>query len=983
MKHRYFFDQQDYELIRLVDSFREARERGFPSPQLDASLHPHGIIEMGTSYSMRIANALVTLLDSLRDGDRSHRLQALQRLHDEVLHSSQSSLRYNTGRVLIQLMKDLARATSEEQRLLLAHDFHQAAQGTPRVVRRLLARYHLLEMPEEWNQQTFDHHVHDSNTGGRKNPAHLVMDAWVKGIRFLTVIYYNSITPETMDELLHAARIMDMQVRVGIEFKAAYRGRFVDIVWSPSECRDQQQFLDLMRMPAYQDLMREFRPVSQWMKAHTLALLRAWNERLSDELGEELGIVPPKLDEEDFLRVVGIKMPVPLHLAEYIHQSLCQVLPPCQEPGDEQTALCRLTPDTIAEKWLCPARNPDIVFPVGPDPSMPAVMRRAPEVLLAQLGALPHGQVILNLAGLTAADVLELLWRGRGRITHLELFNLREWSSGRLQHAAEINRLQLAINEGSAPELKWVIQEIMAKDTNEKGVTARQRLFEAILRDLSRFQGYYAHTPLGVRMGTDSTSRSHHTHGMGIAFVETLPARVQRALSRRRDEQRLFLPVHKPIYRVREYHRRQETDSFWGKVWNRLLPFLGVRRAEGWKMEQKTARVAPDGNLVTLGGVTKEGVFSDKNRLIPSRIEDLPRSERLCYLNESVASWLKVWAGFLPAQWAFWYTDGWWVLVWFGASLWYLITLGRNIVQAMLSGGAINRTMLLPWKRYVSWRRIADSLLYTGLSVLLLEVGIRVWLLEDACGLTVRNNALAVYTVIALCNGVYISMHNMFRGFPKEAIVGNLFRSAFAVPLSYVMGEGLYQLFALAGVADPMMLTQNCAAITSKCASDTVAAIIEGIADRNQCLRLRYWDYDTKLAQIFACFSRQELLFTHENIQDYFDRPRELWNMVRERDPDAAREAAVNMLDIMYFWYYLPRAGQVFRRRLAAMPAAEKKVLLGMQHLLELEKEISTVLLDGLLGKNFGPALAFYLDYHTTYLRQMSRVARHGGWGQK
>ena len=45
---------------------------------------------------------------------------------------------------------------------------------------------------------------------------------------------------------------------------------------------------------------------------------------------------------------------------------------------------------------------------------------------------------------------------------------------------------------------------------------------------------------------------------------------------------------------------------------------------------------------------------------------------------------------------------------------------------------------------------MADSLLYTGVSVPLLEVVVRLWLLQDIMGLTVQDNALAVYTVIAM-----------------------------------------------------------------------------------------------------------------------------------------------------------------------------------------------------------------------------------------
>lgn len=63
---------------------------------------------------------------------------------------------------------------------------------------------------------------------------------------------------------------------------------------------------------------------------------------------------------------------------------------------------------------------------------------------------------------------------------------------------------------------------------------------------------------------------------------------------------------------------------------------------------------------------------------------------------------------------------------------------------------------------------MADSLLYTGISVPLLEVVVRLWLLQDLMGLTVQDNALAVYTVIAMINSAYISGHNIYRGCPRR-----------------------------------------------------------------------------------------------------------------------------------------------------------------------------------------------------------------------
>lgn len=153
---------------------------------------PFGIKELAESKGLRIANSVVHLLESLERGDEEYRLQALRGLRDEILNTAEGSLPKNTARVLLQIMKELVRAGGNYfQQLKLAHDFRTAAFGKPRLIRHYLKTYHLLEMPEEWNQVTFDDHVHDANTKGRKSPAHLIMDAWIKGICRLRVIYYH------------------------------------------------------------------------------------------------------------------------------------------------------------------------------------------------------------------------------------------------------------------------------------------------------------------------------------------------------------------------------------------------------------------------------------------------------------------------------------------------------------------------------------------------------------------------------------------------------------------------------------------------------------------------------------------------------------------------------------------------------------------------------------------------------------------------
>jgi hypothetical protein len=191
---RYLFDRKDCELTRIANdvlsSSKYARKPYF------SYFHPNGIKEMAETKGLRSAYAVAQLLSSLEIGGVEDRLNALRSLRLEVIDTAEGPMPKNTARVLLQIMKDLVRAYGDPRRQLeLAQDFRMTASGKPRIVRRRLEQHHLLEMPEEWNQITFDDHVHDTNTKGRKSSTHLIMDAWIKGIRRLRVIHYNFTEP--------------------------------------------------------------------------------------------------------------------------------------------------------------------------------------------------------------------------------------------------------------------------------------------------------------------------------------------------------------------------------------------------------------------------------------------------------------------------------------------------------------------------------------------------------------------------------------------------------------------------------------------------------------------------------------------------------------------------------------------------------------------------------------------------------------------
>ncbi len=76
--------------------------------------------------------------------------------------------------------------------------------------------------------------------------------------------------------------------------------------------------------------------------------------------------------------------------------------------------------------------------------------------------------------------------------------------------------------------------------------------------------------------------------------------------------------------------------------------------------------------------------------------------------------------------------------------------------------------LVLTGGSWINWSRISDSLMYTGLSVVLLEGFTRNVVLGHILGITVDKAPLLVFSIIALANGLYkvLLRNNIFRGFP-------------------------------------------------------------------------------------------------------------------------------------------------------------------------------------------------------------------------
>jgi hypothetical protein len=1007
-KSRLFFDNNDHILLNIVNDVlnRDIIDQDIKD-LLTSYLHPHGIKEMTASTGLRIAYAAIHLLGSLEAGKAIDRQNALRLLRDEVFCSSQQGvLHNNTARILLEIMKELVRSKDDYvNQLQLARDFRMATFGKPRFIRRQLAKHHLIEMPEEWNQIAFDDHVHDANTKGRKSPTHMVMDAWIKGIRSLNVIYYNFINVDVATELMESSEIMGISVRIGIEYLARFRGRYIKFFWLPRGFADRQAFIDFLNRGATRCFMEEGRKVSEYQQDYVFSVLDEFNRKHRLVINEVYGTDLAPIVSSDFLAFVGSGQPSLHHLAKYIHTLLFpemrQVVNRLRSEyeGAEEEERLRirhaievmnaLDPDAIVESFLQPSKNPGVHNPNEPHegPNVPELLLLSPEKLLERVANLNAGfRVTLNLTGLSPADVLELLYDCKGRITHLEIFNLKDHAAGIAGHNAEINRLQLAINQGNVIKLKRVINKII-QDTGMEAdpVVAAERTTKltAILHDMPSLQGYYKNSLLKSRFGTDSTGISRNRFGMGLVVKDTLPRRSQKVLDHDPLQARVKIPVRMTVLlRVTYAPRDNSSGPRDFENLRRVLSHALIKTPSGmgfgyeqhkdWVVPSYSAHMEPNGNLALLGGVRTD---FENGRLSLDPELDMDKSRiPVRYMNTHLKNGLKILGGFIPAFATFALTKDWWLLAYFGAFIWFGITGGRNIIQSVLGGGGLRRSPLLRWNDYISWDRLADSLFYTGFSVPLLDLVVKTLILDRMFGVNTQTNPLVLYAAMALANGIYISSHNIFRGLPWQVAFGNFFRSVLSIPLAVLLNAVIGSILGVAGEVAVQSILQKWAAVISKLASDCVAAIIEGLADRSNNIRLRFMDYSTKVAQVFEVFAKLEVLFPDADVISLLESPKEFLRLINEKQPDLGKIVIINALDLLYIWMYQPRAESTLNAIMRSMNQEECRILVASQCILKQQRQISQLFVDEVLGKKFSKALSFYLDRSEDYLRSLQMI---------
>ena len=949
------FDKADYRLVDALSELesKEKRVKKY-SKLLESNFHSRGIKELASPQENRLISAMLNFAEACQYGSSTseERIQSLRSLREEVLDGIHSPLHLNTARVVLQILKVLLfnrERLGRTEMLKLVHDLRTALLGQPRFIRAQLRKYQLLEMPESWNQITFDYHVHDSSTKGRKTPAHLIMDAWIKGIRKLQVVYYDAIPRPAVRELLETARIMEIDIRIGVEFVTHWQNRRVPLIWAPRGFIGNKGFLKFLDRKDVVKFLDSKTTASDTNRQFVISCLKKFEKHHLTDFNARFETKLKKVTIKDFLHSTGKSEPTLHALIGYIFRQ-------AEAGGNGKELTFQAVEEFFAAAGII-ARKTQAKSASSP--------KLSPRELIDQLNEISPGfRLTLNLSGLTLVEVIQLLYDCRGQINYLEIFNAKDQLAGVFRDDPEINELRTVLNDGNVVRLKQIVRDILEELRQDgKKHAGSIAALEKIGGDLSGFIGMYSEHKLKARIGSDSTEFSTIYPKMGFAVLSTLPRTARKRLRRDHFD---VLPVSEEVVKCRA--SLPVKNPFRLNLLARFLPgkwFRAVRKY--WIVNDDASRIGLRGNIVSLSPRILPEQTSSKKLL--SGIGDY-----WLYLNSNLKIALKITGGFIPAFLSFMLTKDWWVLTWFGAVIWFGITGTRNVIQSVLGGGGIRRSSLLKWNDFISWQRVADSLFYTGFSVPLLDYVVKTVMMKNAFGITAEQSPVILFTCMATINGLYISGHNRLRGLPASAASGNFFRSFLSIPLAVAFNFIFQGILVACGVAGVAVILQQWAAVVSKTASDTVAGFIEGFADRNKNLSMRISDYLAKSKSIFSIYSRLELLFPDKDVLTLIDAPKQLIKDIAGEGPDLKNTMIINALDLMYFRMYQPQALNALKLILQRMSKEERKIFLHSQLILKREKEISQLFIDGIAGRNFNRALAFYLNYYPQYLAEI----RHG-----
>lgn len=754
--------------------------------------HPKGFIKEFKKRRTTILESYLLLTKNLESVNYNERIKALRLLAEHIIYSRSLKMPLNTARVQLALMKEVIKNRDNKRvQLELMHDFSVSSFGHPRVIRKFLKKFDIIEVPETGEElkdlkMGWDFHVHDNTSYGRKTPIQLIIDAFIKGISELTVAYINLDQEEAINEILEAGKILGIKVNIAIEFSSIINGyRFHFLYILPGYSNKPKKFKRFLKQKSndYKEFLREleesdkkrtktiellienfnqyhlplinegyekdsiyFLEPLQYKYEQSESLPRIYSAR---QLGELLYPKLKKVFENRALQITAVKLNADKNPDLFSKEEIEQINNLFKKIRNQYS---ELDPEKIRIQYFA---NADISIPATSVSSLEDIY----ELARKSEGNIKFVQPLQN--GLEAA--VNMLLDNCKMISHTEIFNIHDTIENKESDFILFSQFVKILNN--------VDRENLVKFFNANKISYKEQ-------HLSKSLDYLKNNKLIPAIGSDATGRSTLAPGMGFVMENRLPK------------------YQRNYFKKRHYNMPQEVSELMYKLARvPKSPLKGKEKA----------------NIICLGKIdtSKKNLLGDEKNQKP--ISPIQAWE---YLNPVIKNFIFVLIGFIPAY---------YILGVEYAMLWFVITGSRNMFVDVISGNGLNPT---EWKSQdINWNNVAQSLFWTGFSVPILgyvKTNFDLFWTGPHEGTMFE---LFKFFFINISNGLYIASHNYIRGFDKATIRGNLFRSIIAWPFA--------TLFSPIGNALGVP-----SIVQAKFWSDFVASIIEGSGKYRNIIKL-------------------------------------------------------------------------------------------------------------------------------------------------
>jgi len=767
--------------------------------------HPGGFVREFYKRRIGIAESYVTISRQLDTGDHEKRLNALGTLVELSFHSKTMSLPVNTARVQIELMKEAVKNQGNKRKMMeCLADFAVASFGQESVIRKFLKERRLIQVPETGKPLKelslgWDCHVHDNLSEGRKTPSQVVVDAFIKGLSKITVVYYDISNREIVTEAMEAGAILGIDVNIGIEFSTGPRYKRKHFMFIPPASTPEEFYkffeVNSSNLTYFLDGLEENR---KRRNETTKEIVEHFNrvdlKKINDGYERDLVCAMEPLSLEDLQEIVIGGHYTRIHLGQLVFVRYREVLRKrvlslklqyeVSNKLFEQGRLTEWELNSLKEKYFSLRRyyqrlTPDDIMSEFIEGKSIIDYDSAFESESSILPALKKsGGKIVYIHPL--ADGLETaistLVCNHEYIDEVELINMYDSVKRTPGEIISLANAVAVFNAGKKDEILEIFKDKEISCPDEK-------MLDKVIE-------HYRKNPLIPVAGSDSTGREPHIPGMGFIRESDIP----RASKKWFIKSHYKLPV--PV--------------------GRLIASGGRKVPESEKDSEKYS-------IYSMG---KSAQFQLNLVGDEENLEKIGLLRFWRYLNPFLKKLLRVIVAMVPATLQI---GPVYMAIWLG------ITFIRNVFVDLISASG---TKVSEWhSKDINFDFVTQSVFWTGFSVPILasvKHGFDLaWPLEHEGPLF----EWCKFFFICFTNGLYISTHNRLRGFETAIIRANFFRSVLAWPFASVF----------APLGNFLMIPSI---VQAKIWSDVVAGVIEGTGKFRQRLKLRKRDLQEILPKL-------------------------------------------------------------------------------------------------------------------------------------